>query len=48
VDALRSAGASRLTATTWPTDHSFNDRREELAREVVRWARADCRLFAPR
>jgi pimeloyl-ACP methyl ester carboxylesterase len=39
--ALRQAGA-RLTADVWRTDHSFSDRRIELARAVVRWLRTGC------
>jgi pimeloyl-ACP methyl ester carboxylesterase len=42
VSALASAGASRVTAYAWPTDHSFSDRRIELARTVVRWLHAGC------
>ena len=42
--ALRAAGAKRLTEHVWPTDHSFNDRRVALTREVVRWVRDGCGL----
>ena len=42
VAALRRAGARRLTAAAWPTDHSFSDRRVELARTVVGWLRSGC------
>jgi uncharacterized protein len=42
VSALRGAGARRLTALVWPTDHSFNDRRVELARTVVGWVGGAC------
>jgi pimeloyl-ACP methyl ester carboxylesterase len=42
VEALRVSGARRLTEMTWPTDHSFNDRRVELARAVVGWVREGC------
>lgn len=42
VSALASAGASRVTAYVWPTDHSFSDRRVELARTVVRWLHSGC------
>ena len=45
VNALRGAGAERLTAHVWPTDHSFNDRRVELARTVVGWVRNECGLL---
>ncbi len=43
-EALRRAGATRVTATAWRTDHSFSDRRVGLARAVVDWVRGDCRL----
>jgi pimeloyl-ACP methyl ester carboxylesterase len=42
VQALQRAGAAHLTALVWPTDHSFSDRRIELARTVVSWLRAGC------
>jgi pimeloyl-ACP methyl ester carboxylesterase len=42
VEALRRAGASHVTALVWPTDHSFSDRRIELARTVVGWLRSGC------
>ncbi len=42
VAALRTAGATRLTEMTWDTDHSFNDRRIELTRAVVRWTTNAC------
>jgi hypothetical protein len=42
VAALRQAGATRLTADVWRTDHSFSDRRVELARAVVHWLGAGC------
>lgn len=42
--ALRRAGARRLTALAWPTDHSFSDRRLALARTVIDWLRSACAL----
>lgn len=42
VTALQRAGAPRLTALTWDTDHSFSDRRIALARAVVNWLRSSC------
>ncbi len=39
--ALTRSGA-RLTEHVWPTDHSFSDRRVELARTVVAWLRDGC------
>ena len=42
VTALTRAGARRLTALTWDTDHSFSDRRIALARTVVDWLRSSC------
>ncbi|GAC1656706.1 MAG: hypothetical protein NVS4B3_22610 [Gemmatimonadaceae bacterium] len=42
VAALRQAGARRLTAAVWATDHSFSDRRIELARTVVHWLHGAC------
>lgn len=42
VTALQRAGARRLTALTWDTDHSFSDRRIALARAVVNWLRSSC------
>ncbi len=42
--ALGRAGARRVTALAWPTDHSFSDRRLALARTVVNWLRSDCAL----
>ena len=44
VDALNRAGARRVTALTWDTDHSFSDRRITLARAVVDWLRSSCAL----
>ncbi len=43
-EALRRAGNARVTTHVWPTDHSFSDRRVGLARAVIDWLRADCRL----
>lgn len=37
VDALRRAGAERLTLLTVETDHAFSDRRVELARATIDW-----------
>jgi pimeloyl-ACP methyl ester carboxylesterase len=42
--ALGRAGARRVTALAWPTDHSFSDRRLALARTVVDWLRSACAL----
>jgi pimeloyl-ACP methyl ester carboxylesterase len=42
--ALREAGARRLTAFTWSTDHSFSDRRVALARAVLDWLKSSCAL----
>ena len=42
VDALDRAGARRVTALTWDTDHSFSDRRITLAHTVVDWLRLSC------
>ena len=42
VAALGGAGAKRLTAQVWKTDHSFSDRRIALARTVVRWLQRSC------
>jgi pimeloyl-ACP methyl ester carboxylesterase len=42
VDALDRAGARRVTALTWDTDHSFSDRRIALAHTVVDWLRLSC------
>ncbi len=36
-DAARRAGAQRLDAATWPTDHSFSDMRIALAARLVAW-----------
>jgi dienelactone hydrolase len=44
VAALGGAGARRVTALAWPTDHSFSDRRLALARTVVNWLRSACAL----
>ena len=42
VGALNAAGARRVTALIWDTDHSFSDRRIALARTVVDWLRSSC------
>jgi pimeloyl-ACP methyl ester carboxylesterase len=44
VTALDRAGARRVTALAWRTDHSFSDRRFALARTVVDWIRSTCAL----
>jgi pimeloyl-ACP methyl ester carboxylesterase len=44
VAALSRAGARRVTALAWPTDHSFSDRRIALADTVVGWLRSSCQL----
>jgi pimeloyl-ACP methyl ester carboxylesterase len=36
-DALRAAGASRLTELVWDTDHAFSDHRIALARATIDW-----------
>ena len=40
VAALNAAGARRVTALAWPTDHSFSNRRIALAETVVGWLRS--------
>jgi pimeloyl-ACP methyl ester carboxylesterase len=42
VAALKAAGARKLTADVWNTDHTFSDRRIELAHRVVSWLRSEC------
>jgi pimeloyl-ACP methyl ester carboxylesterase len=37
IDALRAAGASRLTELVWDTDHAFSDHRIDLARATIDW-----------
>ena len=37
IDALRGAGASRLTELVWDTDHAFSDHRIALARATIDW-----------
>jgi dipeptidyl aminopeptidase/acylaminoacyl peptidase len=37
IDALRAAGASRLTELVWDTDHAFSDHRVALARATIDW-----------
>jgi pimeloyl-ACP methyl ester carboxylesterase len=44
VEALDRAGARRVTALAWDTDHSFSDRRIALARAVIDWLRSSCAL----
>jgi uncharacterized protein len=44
VTALNEAGARRVTALAWDTDHSFSDRRIALARAVTGWLRSSCAL----
>lgn len=44
VTALDRAGARRVTALAWRTDHSFSDRRIALARAVIDWLRSSCTL----
>jgi pimeloyl-ACP methyl ester carboxylesterase len=44
VTALNRAGARRVTALAWDTDHSFSDRRIALARAVTGWLRSSCGL----
>jgi len=46
VSALGRAGAQRVTALAWPTDHSFSDRRLALARTIVDWLGSACALPA--
>jgi pimeloyl-ACP methyl ester carboxylesterase len=38
-DAIRQAGATRLTTAHLPTDHAFSDHRIALSRAVVDWLR---------
>ena len=40
IDALRAAGASRLTELVWDSDHAFSDHRIALARATVEWLRS--------
>lgn len=42
VTALRQAGARHLTEDVWKTDHSFSDRRIELAHAVIGWLHSAC------
>jgi pimeloyl-ACP methyl ester carboxylesterase len=42
VAALDRAGARRVTARAWRTDHSFSDRRVALTRAVLGWLRSEC------
>lgn len=35
--AARTSGNNLATGATWPTDHSFNDRRIALSRRLVSW-----------
>lgn len=42
VVSLTNVKAQRVTALTWETDHSFSDRRIELARTVVQWLTSSC------
>ena len=35
--AAKTAGNNLATGATWPTDHSFNDRRIALSRRLVSW-----------
>jgi hypothetical protein len=44
VAALNRAGARRMTALAWNTDHSFSDRRVALAHAVTGWLRSSCAL----
>jgi pimeloyl-ACP methyl ester carboxylesterase len=37
IDALRAAGAPRLTEMVWETDHAFSDHRVALARAIIDW-----------
>jgi uncharacterized protein len=37
IDAVRTAGASRLTEQIWDTDHAFSDHRIALARTTIDW-----------
>jgi pimeloyl-ACP methyl ester carboxylesterase len=42
VAALDGARAGRVTALQWRTDHSFSDRRIQLARTIVDWLHRRC------
>jgi hypothetical protein len=42
--ALDSAGARKVTAVTWKSDHSFSALRIKLARTVVQWLHRSCAL----
>ncbi|MGH8030177.1 MAG: hypothetical protein ACREO3_09605 [Arenimonas sp.] len=36
-DAIRIAGAKKLTTAHMPTDHAFSDHRIALSRSVIAW-----------
>ena len=40
--ALEAAHARRVTVLQWKTDHSFSDRRIQLARTIIDWLRRQC------
>lgn len=39
VEALRKAGDSHVTEKHWDTDHSYSDKRAELASAILEWTR---------
>lgn len=41
VEALRKAGAPHVMEQHWDTDHSYSDRRSELANAIGEWAQAN-------
>jgi uncharacterized protein len=42
-EALRKAGNSRVSEQHWDTDHSYSDRRSDLANAILEWAKANLR-----
>ena len=41
VEALGKAGDTRVTEQHWDTDHSYSDRRSDLASAILEWAQAN-------
>jgi uncharacterized protein len=41
VEALQKAGDTHVTEQHWDTDHSYSDRRPELANKILEWAQAN-------
>jgi uncharacterized protein len=40
-EALRKAGDARVSEQHWDTDHSYSDRRTDLANAILEWAQAN-------